>query len=121
MHRDKRRDLDDLEVSLAEKGLACDGIWNRRPKTLVFGTRENYLNGVYQKPRSKPKTLLKVFDCLLTADIRCEAEILQHGLTAAVSCVCTSKKIDRDPECPVSSCCPIGFAGAANVCNPPFM
>jgi hypothetical protein len=50
------------------------------PKTLVFGTGANYLIGGYQKPRSKPKTLLKIFDRLLTDDIRCEAEILQYGL-----------------------------------------
>jgi hypothetical protein len=37
------------------------------------------------KPRSKTKTLLKVFDRLPKADIRCEAEILQHGLEAAIS------------------------------------
>ncbi|GEM_PF-5099483 len=37
------------------------------------------------KPRSKTKTLLKVFDRLPKADIRCEAEILQHELEAAIS------------------------------------
>jgi len=57
------------------------------PKTLVFGTRATYLIGSDQKSRSKPKTLLKVFDRLLAADIRCEeAEISQHGLEADNRC-----------------------------------
>jgi hypothetical protein len=38
------------------------------------------------KPRSKTKTLLKVFDRLPKADIRCEAETLQHGLFFLFRC-----------------------------------
>jgi hypothetical protein len=44
------------------------------PKTLVFGTGANILDLRCQKPCSKLKPLLKVFDPHLIADINCVAE-----------------------------------------------
>jgi hypothetical protein len=43
---------------------------------------------------------------MLRADAAEETN-LQDGLTATVSCVCTSKKLDRSAERPLSSSCSI--------------
>jgi hypothetical protein len=45
------------------------------PKTLLFGTAKKRSNSDCQKPCSKLKQLLKVFDRHLVADICCVAEI----------------------------------------------
>ncbi len=43
------------------------------------------------------------------------------GLTTDLRCVCTTEKTGRCPERPLSSSCPIQFAGAANVGSPPLV
>ena len=49
-----------------------------------FGTLENPPNYPCQKPRSKPRWLLKVFDNRTITDIRGGAEYQQFGLIAAI-------------------------------------
>lgn len=60
---------------------------------LVFGTCPNHLDLCRQKPRSKPKKLLKIFGAALIADISCTAETRQRGLTAAIGCSAASGQL----------------------------
>jgi len=49
-------------------------------QTLAFRLYVTHLIGGYQKPHSKPKALLQVFDRLVTPDFRCVAEFGQNVL-----------------------------------------
>jgi hypothetical protein len=53
--------------------------------------------------------------------IRTERSIWIFGLTAAIRGVCTSNKLDRRRERPLSLSCPIWFAAAAKVRFPPLL
>jgi hypothetical protein len=50
-----------------------------------------------------------------------DAASVKKELTADFRCVCTSEKQGRSPERPLSSSCPIQFAGAVNVGSQPLM
>ncbi len=76
----------------AKLTLPCTTTLRTAPKTLLFGACANHLVGGHQKPRSKPKTLLRVFDLLLAADIRCEAEIFQHALKPDLRRACAEDR-----------------------------
>jgi hypothetical protein len=54
------------------------------PQTLVFDTPAKRLKLRFQKPRSKPKRLLKVFGRPMIVAIPAQCSIGQIGLTAAI-------------------------------------